>query len=397
MNGGFIPEDAVHAAAALALASRAGRAAPNPRVGALVVRNGIIVGQGFHEYSARDHAECVALREAGAAAVGATLYVSLEPCSTKGRTPPCVDAILKAGIRRVVACMSDPSPKHAGSGLRALRRAGIEVSVGILREEALRLNERWLAKDRLGRPHVTVKLATSIDGRIAAASGDSRWITGPKARERVHRQRRESDAVLVGAGTLLADDPRLTVRLPGSAGDGPLRCVLDPLLACPTNARLLGALDEDEGGGAVILFTGDGLSEDAPRAARAEALRKAGAEIVEMPRQADRLDLSAVLADLGKRAVLGVLVEGGSRAAGAFLSSRLVDRLWIHIGPVVLGGEGTVPAFAGFGANTLQEAVRLRHLRCEQVGDDVAMEAVVEGGFDPAAELAEIIRLDEAL
>ena len=394
MGGRFLPEDAAHAAQALALAARAQRASPNPRVGAVIVRGGVIVGQGAHEYAAREHAECVALRAAGEAARGATLYVSLEPCSTTGRTPPCVDAIVAAGIRRVVVCMSDPSAKHAGRGLRLLRRAGLEVAVGILREEAVRLNERWLAKERLGRPHVIIKLATSIDGRIAAASGDSRWITGPHARERVHRQRRESDAVLVGSGTLLADDPRLTVRLPGSVGVGPLRCVLDPALACQTSARLLGALDEEESGGAVLLYTGDALAADPPRAARAEALRRAGAEIIEVPRIADRLDLSAVLADLLKRDVMGVLVEGGSRAAGAFLTSRLVDRIWIHVGPAVLGGEGTVPAFGGFGANTLAEAVRLRHLRCEQLGEDVAMEAVVEGGFDPADELVEIARID---
>lgn len=392
----ILPGDEAHARNALDLAALAIKASPNPRVGAVVVRQDQVVGRGSHEYALKDHAEIVALREAGELARGATLFVSLEPCSSAGRTPACTEAVVAAGISRVVACMSDPNPKHAGRGLRELRRAGVEVAVGVLREEAVRLNERWIAHLRRSRPHVTVKLATSIDGRIAAASGDSRWITGPLARERVHRQRREADAVIVGAGTLLADDPRLTVRLPAASSHGPLRCVLDPQLACPPSARLLMPMDEREGGGSVILFTREDLSEDTDRRERAESLAGAGAEIVPVASAGDRLDLAAVLRVLEARRCVGVLVEGGAHVAGAFLASRLVDRILLHVGPLVLGGDGTVAAFAGFGAGSLAEAPRLKHLRCEQAGDDVALEAVVDGGFDPVEEAEAIARLDES-
>ena len=406
-RSGFGPQDEAFAREALALASRgAGRVAPNPLVGAVIVSNGEIVGRGFHVFAERDHAEIVALRQAGERARGATLYVTLEPCSTEGRTPPCVAAIRSAGIARVVACHADPNPKHAGEGLRALRGAGAAVSVGLLREEAARLNERWLHRLDTDRSHVSVKLATSSDGRIASSSGESRWVTGEPARRRVQEMRRFADAVLVGVGTVLADDPRLTLRAServpdGSAFEapGPWRCVLDPSLRTPPGARILQAPPDGELARGTMLVT-SASARGPERAEREAALRDAGAEIVEVRSwSADGSYLAApeIAAALAEAGIDGLLVEGGGLAAGTWLSSPDAQLLVLHVAPIVLGDVGTRPAVAGFGAVGMDDARRFRRRHVLELGDDLEIALEPRLGWSMDVMLEDLVALEQRL
>ena len=361
-------------------------AAPNPMVAAAVVRDGLVVGRGVHSHAALDHAELVALREAGAGARGATLLVTLEPCCSTGRTAPCTDAIVAAGVARVVACCADPDPRHSGRGFGALRRAGVEVVTGARREEAVRLNAAFFARVTTGRPLVTVKIAMSVDGRVAAASAESQWLTSDVTRARAHELRRRSGAVLVGVGTVLADDPQLTARGGGGLAAQPVRCVIDPGLRTPPTARLLAPPAPRETGGATILFTREGWPEDARGLLRGRALEAAGATIVELPPAPEGeagLDLRPLLEVLGCRSVNALLVEGGGVTAGRFLDAGLVDRVELHVAPLILGGLGTRASFESFGTARLEDAVRLRRLVVDRSGPDVVFAADVVGGFDP--------------
>jgi diaminohydroxyphosphoribosylaminopyrimidine deaminase/5-amino-6-(5-phosphoribosylamino)uracil reductase len=397
MTTGPPAADAAFAREALELAARGrGRVSPNPLVGAVVVAAGRVVGRGFHVFEERDHAEVVALRQAGAAARGATLHVTLEPCSSHGRTPPCTEVVLAAGIARVVCCSADPDPRHRGRGLARLREAGVAVASGVLREEAVRLNAAFVRFVRARRPLVTVKLATSLDGALAAGDGSSRWLTGEGARRRVHEMRAAADAILVGAGTVRADDPRLSVRLPGGAPRAPLRVVLDPRLsAVAPGSALLAPAAADERAGAVLVLA-DAAVVAGEGARRAGALREAGAEVAGVPPAGGGgLDLGAALDELGRRGVQALLVEGGGVTAGRLLGAGLVDRVALHVAPLLLGGAGPRAAFAGFRAALLGDAVRLRRLAAEPAGDDLIVEAEVEGGFDPAAEAEELARCEE--
>ncbi len=312
---------------ALALA-QGGRctAAPNPLVGCVLVRDGAVVGEGFHRRAGEGHAEVNALLEAGPRAGGATAYVTLEPCAHHGRTPPCAEALVSAGVARVVAAMQDPNPQVAGQGLARLRDAGIDVECGLLAEEAAALNPGFIKRMTTGRPYARVKMAQSLDGRSALADGASRWITGPAARADVQRWRAGSQAIVTGIGTVLADDPRLTVRLPDVASQ-PLRVVLDSRLATPPTARLL------HGPGDTLVAT---CQVDAPQAA---ALAAAGAQIVTLPAAAGGVDLGALLDELARRQCNEVLVEAGPRLAGAFLAAGLVDELIVYIAPHLLGHD----------------------------------------------------------
>jgi diaminohydroxyphosphoribosylaminopyrimidine deaminase/5-amino-6-(5-phosphoribosylamino)uracil reductase len=348
--------------AALGLARRGlGTTWPNPSVGCVIVKDGHIVGRGWTGRGGRPHGETEALRRAGAAAKGATAYVTLEPCSHWGKTPPCADALIKAGLRRVVVALEDPDPRVAGSGIEALQKAGLAVDLGLCAAEAAELNAGFLQRVRLGRPLVTLKLATSLDGRIAMADGESRWITGAAARDRAHLLRAAHDAILVGTDTVLADDPQLTCRLPGLADRSPVRVVLDRQLRIPPTARLIAEAREVP----TWLVT---LPSADP--ARQKLLRDAGVEVIAAEADATgMIDLSAVLTLLGTRGLTRLLVEGGGRLAGALLRAELVDRLvWFHA-PLLLGGDG-IPAIAPLGLGTLADMPRFERLATEIVGQD---------------------------
>ncbi len=357
---------------ALRLASRGeGQTSPNPMVGAVVVRGGRVVGTGYHTRAGAPHAEVVALERAGARARGARLYVNLEPCCHFGRTPPCTDAIVAAGVREVIACMRDPDPRVSGKGFRALRAAGVRVRVGALQSEARRLNEAFLRFAATGVPYVTLKAGMSLDGRIATRSGASRWITSARARAAARALRGRHDAVLVGVNTVLADDPRLAARGPASRGNGPagrargpVRVVLDARLRTPPRARLLRAA-----GGEAIILTQPG----APRARR-RRLERAGALVVEVPGRDDRVDPARALRELGRRGVSSVLVEGGSEVLGAFLDGRLGDRLVLFVAGRILGGRRALPAFGGTGAGRLGEAARIRNVSVRPLAGDWVIE-----------------------
>jgi len=322
-------------AQALALAVLGeGTTAPNPLVGCVVVDSGAIVGRGFHHAAGEPHAEVLALAEAGAAARGATLYVSLEPCAHQGRTGPCAQAIIRAGVRRVVAAVGDPNPLVDGRGLTALRAAGIEVTTGVLRSEARAVNAPFLSTHERRRPWVTLKAAQSLDGRIAASAGSSTWITGPAARRYAHRLRFRHDAILVGAGTVRRDDPRLTVRLAG-IDLTKTRVVLAPRLAIDPNARVFDA--SHAAAPRTRLYAG-------PRCAEAERARfRDRADVIVVGEGADGLDLAAVLNDLSTAGIQSLLVEGGGKTAGAFLKSGLVDELVLFVAGRLIGAGSATP------------------------------------------------------
>ena len=349
--------------AALALAARGlGRVAPNPAVGCVIVKDGRVAGRGWTQPGGRPHAETEALNRAGPAARGACAYVTLEPCAHHGRTPPCAEALIAAGIARCVVALEDPDPRVAGGGLARLRDAGVEVAVGLCGEAAADLNAGYLLTRGQHRPLVTLKLATTLDGRIATRRGDSRWITGAAARARAHLLRARHDAVLIGSGTAVADNPRLDVRLDGLEAAAPLRVVLDGRLRLPLTHDLVTRAKAQPS----WLMT----HRDGPRD-RIEAYRTAGVEVI--PIAADdggNLSVSAALAVLAKRGVTRLLVEGGGHVAAAFLRAGLVDRLiWFHA-PKVIGGDG-VPAVAGFGLEDLAGAPGFALKHSHRIGEDL--------------------------
>jgi diaminohydroxyphosphoribosylaminopyrimidine deaminase / 5-amino-6-(5-phosphoribosylamino)uracil reductase len=349
--------------AALALARRGlGAVWPNPAVGCVIVKNGRVVGRGWTQPGGRPHGETEALRRAGEAARGAVAYVSLEPCCHWGRTPPCVDALVTAGVRRVVVALEDPDPRVAGEGLRRLRAAGLDVEVGLCAEEAAEVNAGFLSRLRLGRPLVTLKFATSLDGRIATASGESQWITGPPARERAHALRASHDAIMVGTGTVIADDPQLTCRLPGLDHRSPVRVVIDRHLRIPPAARLIAD--------ARRIPTWVLTLRSADPARRATFLANRITLIDVDPDREGQVDLAAALKALGEHGITRLLVEGGAGLVAAFLRARLVDRLVLVHAPLVIGGEG-VPAIAGLDLAALADARAFERLSTETIGDDV--------------------------
>ena len=332
--------DRRHMLAALALAARGlGNVAPNPAVGCVIVAGGRTVGRGFTQPGGRPHAETVALAQAGTRARGATAYVTLEPCSHHGATPPCADALVDAGIARVVAAISDPDARVAGRGLQRLRDAGITVETGLCAAEAERLNEGFLTVQRQQRPMVTLKLALSLDGRIATGNGRSKWITGPEARRQVHLMRAAHDAIAIGIGTALADDPELTCRLPGLEAHSPRRVIFDSGLRLPPSSRLA-----DLSQVATIVVTLPGADP-----ARRAALEGAGIEVVELTAAPEGgVDVRTALEALAQMGVTRLMLEGGGTLATAFLKAGLVDALAIFTAPVVLGGDG-YPAIAALG------------------------------------------------
>lgn len=346
---------------ALELAARGeGQVSPSPLVGCVVARGGEIVGEGFYLYAGVKHAETLALEAAGERARGATAYVSLEPHAHHGRTPPCADTLIRAGIARVVSPTEDPNPLVLGRGFARLREAGVEVSVGLLAREAERLNEKYFHAQRRGRPFVHLKLAASLDGRIATRTGDSRWITGEEARARAHELRHEYDAILIGAGTAAADDPLLTDRSNLPRHRPLVRVVLDDELRLPLDSKLARTAREAP----VLVYASAGADADATA-----ALTARGVEVVRLPGVAR--DLRLVLANLFERTLQSVLVEGGARVAGALIDARLVDKITFFIAPLLIGGYNAHPAVGGEGAAKLSEALRLRDTEVTRRGDDL--------------------------
>ncbi|MBU1427003.1 MAG: bifunctional diaminohydroxyphosphoribosylaminopyrimidine deaminase/5-amino-6-(5-phosphoribosylamino)uracil reductase RibD [Gammaproteobacteria bacterium] len=328
---------------------------PNPRVGCVLVKANRIVGEGWHERAGEPHAEVHALREAGKAARGATAYVTLEPCSHFGRTPPCADALIAAGVSRVVAAMQDPNPLVAGQGLEKLRAAGIEVEHGLMDSAARDLNIGFVARMTRGTPWVRSKIAASLDGRTALANGTSKWITGPAARRDVQHWRARSCAVLTGMGTVLADDPQLNVR-EIECGRQPLRVVLDSQLHIPPDASILS--------GGALIYTAF------PDASRLAALHRKGTEVMVLAGEDGKVDLPAVLRDLGKRGINEVLVEAGRKLNGALLKAGLVDELVLYLAPQLLGDAAR--GLADLGELTqLQQRVALQWNDVRQVGNDL--------------------------
>lgn len=344
---------------ALHLAAKAqGATHPNPMVGAVVVRGGRMVGRGFHRKAGGPHAERMALAQAGAKARGATLYVSLEPCRHFGRTPPCTEAILKSGVRRVVAAMVDPNPKTQGQGLKRLRAGGVRTTVGILKKEAQELNKVFMTWMISKRPFVTVKVAQSLDGKIATSRGDSRWISGPPARAWVHRLRSEVDAILVGVETVLKDNPRLTIR--PSAGHPPVRVILDSHLRTPPSARIFSSRAP------VIIAATKRAS-----ARRESRLRQKGAQIIRFSGGHGRVPIRALLRDLARREISHLLIEGGGRVIASAFEERAVDQLFCVIAPKVIGGKNAPTAVEGAGALSLQRSIPIRNLTVSRLGDDL--------------------------
>ena len=357
---------------ALELAERGrGLTSPNPLVGAVVVRDGRVIGEGAHLRAGGPHAEIEALAAAGDAARGATLYVTLEPCAHHGRTPPCAPAVLRAGVARVVAAMKDPNPLVAGGGADLLRAGGVAVEVGLLGEEAARQNRAWITAVRERRPHVTLKAAATLDGKLADVHGVSRWITGEAARRRAHRLRADSDAIVVGLTTARRDDPALTVRLPEPWPREPYRVVLDSRAGLDPGARLIHA-----GTPARALVA---VGEQAP-AARVAALEGAGATVLRCRTgSAGRVDPASLLARLFELDVRAVLVEGGAETHAAFVDSGLVDRVALFLAPLLLGGREATGVVGGAGRE-LKSALRLGQVAVTALGDDLLLEADVTPG-----------------
>jgi diaminohydroxyphosphoribosylaminopyrimidine deaminase / 5-amino-6-(5-phosphoribosylamino)uracil reductase len=344
---------------------------PNPRVGCVLVRQGEVVGEGYHRRAGEPHAERNALAQAGERARGATAYVTLEPCCHHGRTPPCTDGLIEAGIKRVVAAMPDPNPQVAGQGFAQLRKAGISVEEGVMRAQAEALNPGFIKRMRKGLPYVRCKLAMSLDGRTAMASGESQWITSCAAREDVHRLRARSAAILTGFGTLQTDDPSMNVRLsPSDLGldsdlhtPQPLRVVLDPQLMTPSSAKMLSLP------GPVLIVCSDEVRLDAA------PLESAGAQVVTRPADGDRLDLRQVMAYLASQEINEVLLETGAVLAGAMMAEGLIDELVIYLAPHLMGNSArglfNLPAI-----ELMSQRLPLKITDLRQVGEDIRITAV---------------------
>lgn len=357
--------DSFYMQMALDLATKAmGRTSPNPMVGAVVVNGDRVAGTGFHAKVGTPHAEVLALAQAGEAARGATLYVTLEPCCHHGRTGPCTEAVIKAGVRRVVAAMTDPNPLVAGCGLKRLAEAGLEVRSGVMEAAALRLNEVFVKYITTKVPFVVMKAAMTLDGKIATRTGQSRWITGPEAREYVHRLRDRYDAIMVGVGTVLADDPSLTTRLPDGGGKDPVIIIVDSNARIPPGARVI-----QQASGAPVIIA---VTPQAPPE-RIRALQEYGAQVLTIPGPGPMVNLPRLLVELGAREVTGVLVEGGAGIHGSLLESGVVDKVVWFIAPKFFGSTRAPGPVAGCGVTTPGDAYLLRDVEVRRFGEDIGL------------------------
>ncbi len=347
---------------ALRLAEKGrGRTSPNPMVGAVLVKDGEVVGEGYHARAGEDHAEIIALKRAGEEARGATLYINLEPCPHFGKTPPCAPAVIQAGVRRVVVGMEDPNPLVAGRGLEMLRSASLEVEVGVLQEDCQRLNEAFSKYIRTKQPFVILKIASTLDGKLATREGESKWITGERSRRFVQELRDSNDAILVGIGTVLKDDPLLTARIKG--GRDPLRIILDSRLRIPDRAKVIEQAPEK-----TILAT----TELAPRE-RIEELEKRGVGVWVLNSSEGKVDLKSLLVRAGEMEQMSLLVEGGSEVNGSFLREGLFDKILIFYAPKLLGGQA-LEMFGGRGFGKIEQAFPLSPIKVKRMGEDILIE-----------------------
>jgi diaminohydroxyphosphoribosylaminopyrimidine deaminase/5-amino-6-(5-phosphoribosylamino)uracil reductase len=344
-----------------------GYTSPNPMVGAVIVKNGAVVGRGYHRAAGQAHAEVEAIDDAGIKARGASLYVNLEPCNHTGRTPPCTRYILKAGIRRVIMAMADPHTK-AGGGAAFLQQNGIDVLSGVCEKQAARLNEAFVTFVSTGCPFVIVKCAATLDGRIATRTGDSQWVTGEKARRFVHRLRHAVDAILVGIGTVRADNPRLTTRLNTKNGVDPDRIVLDTHLSISPDAKIL-SLDSDAD---TLLIAG----KNATRAKRKQ-LQKEGVRIIDQPLEKGRIDLKSLIVRLGSEGITSLLIEGGSTVLASAFNSGIVDKVLFFYAPKILGGDDGMPICRGSGPAFMKDSIQLKHIRVQRFAEDVMIEGYI--------------------
>ncbi len=343
-----------------------GRTSPNPAVGAVIVRKGKIIATGHHRKAGLPHAEVEVLGALGGKAPGATLYVTLEPCNHHGRTPPCTEAILKSGLKRVVVGMRDPNPDVRGGGCEYLEEKGLSVTTGVLEAECRRLNEAFLKFVTTGLPFVMVKSALTMDGWTGTAKGHSKWITNEKSRKFVHRLRDRVDAVLVGIGTVLSDDPLLTARLGNRRGQDPLRIVVDTHLRIPAKARVLNHDSSAE----TIVVAGSGISSK-----DLKQFQKNGVSVITCPVKSGRIDLVALMGILGERFITSLLVEGGASIIGSMLREKLIDKFFIFKAPKILGGEDGIPMAAGRGPDKVDQCLHLKDLEVRRFGGDILFTA----------------------
>jgi diaminohydroxyphosphoribosylaminopyrimidine deaminase/5-amino-6-(5-phosphoribosylamino)uracil reductase len=345
-----------------------GHTSPNPMVGAVVVNQEVVVGQGYHQFAGGPHAEVHAIAAAGAAARGATLYVNLEPCNHTGRTPPCTLKIVEAGLRRVVIAMRDPNPQVKGGGAEFLKNQGLDVTLGICADRARELNEVFVKFIRTGRPFVIAKCAATLDGRIATRTGDSKWVSGEGSRAFVHALRHAVDAILVGAGTVAADDPLLTTRLEDRSGKDPIRIVLDTRLRTAPTAKVLRHSSPAE----TFLVAGRGVP-----ASKKARLQIRGVRVLEAETCEGRIDLDRLMGQLGQMGVTSILLEGGSRVLGSAFRAGIVDKVCFFYAPWISCGDDGIPICSGMGAERMRDCLRLGRIRSRRLGDDVMIEGYV--------------------
>jgi diaminohydroxyphosphoribosylaminopyrimidine deaminase/5-amino-6-(5-phosphoribosylamino)uracil reductase len=343
-----------------------GRTSPNPMVGAVLVKEGRVVGEGYHTKAGEAHAEIVALRQAGDRARGATLYLNLEPCTHFGKTPPCVPQVIEVGVKRVVLGMEDPNPLVKGKGIERMRKAGIEIEIGILEEECRRLNEAFCKYILKKEPFVVLKVAATLDGKMATRHGDSKWISGKASRRFVHRLRDQVDGVLVGIGTVLKDDPQLTARIKG--GRNPYRIVLDSHLRIPEDAKVFG----DSPSKAIIATSGLAPKD------KIEKLEKRGVRILILDSHEGKINLKSCLSKLGEIEMTSLLVEGGSQVNGSFLDEGLIDKLLLFLSPKLLGDHQAIGIFTGRGVTRLEEAFAIKKIETRKMGEDLLLEGYLD-------------------
>ena len=351
---------------ALRLAEKGrGRTSPNPMVGTVLVKNGQVVGEGYHARAGEAHAEILALRQAGEEARGSTLYINLEPCIHYGKTPPCAPAVIEAKVRRVVIGMEDPNPLVTGRGLKSLQKAGLDVEIGVLEKECRRLNEAFCKYILKKEPFVILKVAATLDGKIATREGDSKWISGETSRHFVHRMRDQVDGVVVGIGTILKDDPQLTARI--KKGRDPYRIILDSRLRIPEDAKVIGNSPSK-----TIIATTELAARD-----KIERLEKKGVRILILDSKQGRVDLKNCLSKLGEMGMMSLLVEGGSQVNGSFLDEGLIDKILFFLSPKLIGDREALGIFGGSGKANLKETIPLNELRVRRMREDILIEGYV--------------------